>query len=44
VRLEETTANRECPKCYGWVMADERTGEAALAELQGKVPGADLGV
>jgi len=44
VRLEETTANRECPKCFGWVMSDERTGEAASAELQGKVPGADLGV
>jgi len=25
-------------------MSDERTGEAASAELQGKVPGADLGV
>jgi hypothetical protein len=42
--LEETTANRECPKCFGWVTVDEKTGEAAPAELQGKVPGADLGV
>ena len=27
VRLEESAANRECPKCFGWVMVDERTGE-----------------
>ena len=44
VRLEESAANRECPKCFGWVMVDERTGEVAPADVQGKVPGADLGV
>ena len=39
VRLEEGTANRECPKCFGWVVVDEKTGELAAADLQGKVPG-----
>lgn len=42
VRLEEGTANRECPKCFGWVMADEKSGELAAAKLQGTVPGVDV--
>ncbi len=42
VRLDEPTGNRECPKCFGWVMVDHRTEETAPEELQGKVPGADL--
>ena len=40
VRMEEATANRECPECFGWIMSNERTGELAEASLQGKVPGA----
>ncbi|MDY6934123.1 MAG: hypothetical protein SVZ03_07860 [Spirochaetota bacterium] len=39
VRIEETTANRECPKCFGWIIVDEVKGEMADASVQGKVPG-----
>ena len=42
VRLEEGTANRECPKCFGWVMVDEKSGELAASGLQGTVPGVDV--
>jgi len=39
VRLEESTSNRECPKCFGWIVVDEIKGEVATEELQGIVPG-----
>ena len=39
VRLEEKTGNRECPKCFGWVVVDEELGELAASELQNTVPG-----
>ena len=42
VRMDEPTVNRECPACFKWVTVDEERGDAAVDELQGIVPGADL--